>query len=88
MWLMVMKHRAIEVLSEVAERDWDQYQSICEDATETACQLWREREALLIDTAELERMEDNGLLCGCKRLLEAGDLLIQSEEEILHLHRN
>jgi hypothetical protein len=40
---------------------------------------------LLTDAAELEGMEDNGLLYGCKRLLEAGDLLIQSEEEILRL---
>jgi hypothetical protein len=83
--LMVMKHRAVEVLSEVAGQDWDQYQSICEDATETACHLLRECEALLTDTTELEGMEDNRLLYGCKRLLEAGDPLIQSEEEILHL---
>ena len=35
--------------------------------------------------AELEGMEENRLLCGCKWLLAAGDLLIDSEEEILHL---
>ena len=83
--LMVMKRRAAEVLREVSRRGWEQYRNICEDATETARRLWCKCEALVTAAAELEGMEENGLLCGCKRLLEAGDLLIDSEEEILCL---
>ena len=83
--LMVMKHRAAEVLKEVTRQGWEQYRSVCEDATETARRLWRECEELVTAAAELEGMEENRLLCGCKQLLEAGDLLIDSEEEILRL---
>jgi hypothetical protein len=83
--LMVMKHRAAEVLREVSRQGWEQYRSVCEDATETARHLWRKCEALVTAVAELEGMEENRLLCGCRRLLEAGDLLINSEEEILRL---
>ena len=79
---MVMKNRAAEVLREVIRQGWEQYQNVCEDATETARHLWCECEALVTAAVELEK---NGLLCVCKRLLEAGDLLIDSEEEILCL---
>jgi len=61
------------------------YRSNCEDTTEIACRLWRKCEALVIAASELKGMEDNRLLCGCKWLLEASDLLIESEEEILCL---
>jgi hypothetical protein len=85
-WLMVMKHRAAEVLREVARWGWNEYQSICENiAAENACHLWCKCEALVITAAELDGMEESGLLHGCKQLLESGDLLIDSEEEILRL---
>jgi hypothetical protein len=84
-WLMVMKNRTTEVLGEVARWGWQEYRSICEDATETARRLWRKCEALVMAAVELDGMEENGLLYGCKRLLEACDLLIDSEEEILCL---
>jgi hypothetical protein len=34
---------------------------------------------LVIAAAEVDELEGNGLLCGCKWLLEASDLLIASE---------
>ena len=83
--LMVMKNRATEVLRDVTRRGWQEYRSVCEDAAETARHLWRKCEALVTAAVELDGMEENGLLCRCKRLLEASDLLIASEEEILHL---
>ena len=83
--LMVMKNRATEVLGEVARWGWQEYRSICEDAAETARRLWHKCEALVTAAVELDGMEENGLLCRCKRLLEACDLLIDSEGEILCL---
>jgi hypothetical protein len=83
--LMAMEHRAVEVLREVSRRGWQDYQSDCEDTAKIARRLWRKCEALVIAASELQGMEDKGLLCGCKRLLEASDLLIESEEEILCL---
>ena len=79
--LMVMKNRAAEVLREVIRQGWEQYRNVCKDATETARRLWRKCEVFVTAAAELE---ENGLLCGCKRLLEASDL-IDSVEEILCL---
>jgi len=83
--LMAMEHRAVEVLREVSRRGWQDYRSDCEDTAKIARRLWQKCEALVIAASELKGMEDNGLLCGCKRLLEASDLLIESEEEILCL---
>ena len=82
---MVMKNRATEVLRDVTRRGWQEYRSVCEDAAETARHLWRKCEALVTAAVELDGMEGNGLLCRCKQLLEACDLLIDSEEEILCL---
>jgi hypothetical protein len=83
--LKAMGNRAAEVLVEDAKSHWGDYQSICEDAVEAARQLWHHCEALVIAAAEVEGLEGNRLLCRCKRLLEASDLLIASEEEILCL---
>jgi len=80
-----MRGRAADVLVEDAKSRWEDYQSISEDAVEAARSLWRHCEALVLAAAEVDELEGNGLLCGCKRLLEASDLLIASEEEILRL---
>jgi hypothetical protein len=83
--LKVMSNRAAEVLVEDTKSHWGDYRSICEDAVEATRNLWHHCEALVIAATEADGLEGNGLLCGCKRLLEASDLLIASEEEILHL---
>ena len=83
--LMVMKDRAIEVLREVARWGWQDYRSVCEDTAETAHHLWRKCEGLVTAASELNETEENRFLCGSKQLLEANDLLIESEEEILCL---
>ena len=67
--LMAMEHRAVEVLREVSRWGWQDYQSDCEDTAKIAHCLWQKCEALVITALELEGMEDNGLLCGCKWLL-------------------
>jgi hypothetical protein len=81
-----MSSRAAEVLIEDTNSCWEDYWSVCEDAVEAARCLWCHCEALVIAAVEVDdQLEGNGLLCRCKRLLEASDLLIASEEEILCL---
>lgn len=84
----MMNKRAAEVLRAVNEQGWDDYRSLCEDTIDSARKLWRECEALVNVAAELaasDGTDQKGLLCGCKRLLEASDLLLASEEEIVCL---
>ena len=83
--LMAMNNRAVEVLKEVAKQAWEDYRSLCEDTVEATRRLWRQCEVLVNAAAEVDGMDEKGLLCGCKRLLAASDLLIASEEEIVHL---
>jgi hypothetical protein len=84
--LEVMSSRAAQVLVEDTNSRWEDYRSICDNAVEAARCLWRHCEALVIAAAEVDdQLEGDGLLRGCKRLLEASDLLIASEEEILCL---
>ena len=81
----IMDDRATEVLREVNRRGWDNYRSLCEEAVNSTRQIWRESEALVNAAAEVDQTYEKALLCRCKRLLEAGDLLLASEEEILCL---
>ena len=83
--LIMIENRAAEVLREVLRCGWEDYQHVCEDAAAAACHLWRKCEVLLTTVAAVDEMDENGLLCRCKQLLTASDLLIASEEEILGL---
>jgi hypothetical protein len=82
----MMNSRATEVLGTVNEQSWRDLRSLCESAVDSAQRLWRESEALVIAAAEVDEISNGKvLLYGCKRLLEASDLLLTSEEEILCL---
>lgn len=81
----LLKNRAANVLREVSRCGWDDYRSICEEATEAARQLWHRCETLVNLTAEVDGTEGEALLCESKRLLKACDLMVESEEEIVHL---
>jgi hypothetical protein len=84
--LEVMSSRAAQVLVEDTNSCWEDYQSICDNAVEAAQCLWCHCEALVIAAMEVDdQLERDGLLQGCKCLLEASNLLITSEEEILCL---
>lgn len=80
-----LKNRATEVLREVARCGWDNYRSICEEATKAARQLWHRCETLVNVTAEVDGTEGKALLCKSKQLLGACDLMVESEEEIVRL---
>jgi hypothetical protein len=82
----MMNSRATEVLRAINEQNWGDLRSLCESAVDSARRLWRESEALVITAAKVDEISDGkALLYGCKRLLEASDLLLASEEEILCL---
>jgi hypothetical protein len=83
--VMAMSNRAMEVLKEVAKQGWEGHRSFCESTVEVARWLWGQCEVLVIAAAEVDEMDEKGLLFGCKRLLAASDVLIASEEEIVHL---
>ena len=72
-------------LREVARCGWDNYRSICEEATKAARQLWHRCETLVNATAEVDGTEGEALLCESKQLLGACDLMVESEEEIVCL---
>ena len=69
--LMAMEHSAVKVLREISRWGWQDYQSDCKDIAKIAHSLWRKCKVLVIAALELQGMEDNGLLCSCKQLLEA-----------------
>jgi hypothetical protein len=81
----LLKNRAADVLREVARCGWDDYRSICEEATEAARQLWHRCEMLVKLTAEVDGTEGEALLCESKGLLKACDLMVESEAEVVHL---
>ena len=84
-WHNALKNRATEVLREVAKCGWDNYRTICEEGTKAARQLWHRCETLVNATAEVDRTEGEALLCKSKQLLEACNLMVESEEDIVCL---
>jgi len=82
----MMNSRATEVLRAINEQNWGDLRSLCESTVDSAQRLWWESEALVITAAEVDKISDGkALLYRCKWLLEASDLLLASEEEILCL---
>jgi hypothetical protein len=86
--LTLMRNRAQEVMRNVAERGWVNYGSICERSLATSRQLWTRAEHFIAAVADTDACQESHgvLLAGGKRLLEACDRLVESEEEILELN--